>query len=101
MDIIILFQKIDLSIFLSKKSKPNPNIHNMSGISHFIHYHVLRKMCESHIDQPNNAGIVSLKDIIDYHRSKPDIEMGLKTNKNISQKTPTKQPQQNRIDCII
>lgn len=49
----------------------------MSGISAFIHYHILRKLCDSQINEQNNIGIVTLKDIIDYYNNKPDIETGL------------------------
>lgn len=73
----------------------------MSGISSFIHYHILRKMCDPQINQANNIRLVSLKDILDY--TKPDIEMGLNkpyVNKSTQTKNPT-QTQQKMPECMV
>jgi len=69
----------------------------MSAISSFIHYHVLGKLCDTQINEQNNIGIVTLKDIIDYHNNKPDIETGLNKPFIIQTQTQTKPETQSQF----
>ena len=74
----------------------------MSGISAFIHYHILRKMCdqENEKEKEKNIGIVTLTDIIDYHNNKPDIEMGYKIQPKQLPR-PSTQPIKRNINVLV
>lgn len=71
-------------------------IKTMSGITTFIHCHLFRKLYDSQIT-PTEKKNVTLKDIIDYHNNKPDIETGLNKQFIIQTQTQTKPETQSQF----
>lgn len=50
----------------------------MSKISQFVHYNILRNMCEPEINNQNNHSIAMIQQMAISGYKKPDIEMGFK-----------------------